>query len=100
TKNRTARCLGRSYSEVVSRELAMATVPKQSAAQVPPPKPEAGKIPGIATASVPDTLAALQVNPETGLTQAEVDARRKQLSDLLSEHGAQSTHVAMACPPI
>ncbi|HMA10527.1 MAG TPA: HAD-IC family P-type ATPase, partial [Steroidobacteraceae bacterium] len=31
----------------------------------------------IASASVPDTLAALDVNPETGLTLAEVDARRQ-----------------------
>jgi H+-transporting ATPase len=32
----------------------------------------------IASASVPDTLAVLNVNPETGLTRAEVDARRKE----------------------
>lgn len=56
----------------------MATVPKQSAPEAPPHEPEAGKIPNIAAASVPDTLAALQVNPDTGLTQAEVDIRRKQ----------------------
>ncbi len=55
----------------------MATVPKQSAAEVPPSKLEAGKIPGIGAASVPETLAALQVNPDTGLTRTEVDARRK-----------------------
>ena len=36
------------------------------------------KAPDIASASVPDTLAQLKVNPETGLTGAEVDARRKQ----------------------
>ena len=36
------------------------------------------KEPDFAAASVPDTLAALQVNPGTGLTQAGVDARRKQ----------------------
>ena len=35
------------------------------------------KAPDIASASVPDTLAQLEVNPETGLTRAEVDARRK-----------------------
>ena len=56
----------------------MATVPKQSAAEVPPSKPEAGKIPDIGAASVPETLAALRVNPDTGLTRAEVDARRKE----------------------
>jgi H+-transporting ATPase len=34
--------------------------------------------PDIAAASVPDTLAALHVNPGTGLTHAEVDVRRKE----------------------
>lgn len=34
--------------------------------------------PGLASASVHDTLAALHVNPETGLTHAEVDTRRKE----------------------
>jgi plasma-membrane proton-efflux P-type ATPase len=32
----------------------------------------------IASAPVPDTLAALDVNPETGLTHAEADARRQE----------------------
>ncbi|MGA2502107.1 MAG: HAD-IC family P-type ATPase, partial [Tepidisphaeraceae bacterium] len=36
------------------------------------------KTPDIASASLPDTLAALHVNPDTGLTHAEVDARRKE----------------------
>jgi plasma-membrane proton-efflux P-type ATPase len=36
------------------------------------------KPPDIASASVPDTLASLKVNPETGLAPAEVDVRRKQ----------------------
>ena len=36
------------------------------------------KPPDIASASVPDTLAALHVNPDTGLTRAEVDVRRKE----------------------
>ena len=40
--------------------------------------PSNRKEPDFAAASVPDTLAALQVNPETGLTHAEVDARRKE----------------------
>ena len=40
--------------------------------------PATAKAPDIASASVPDTLAALHVNPETGLTHAEVDARRKE----------------------
>ena len=34
--------------------------------------------PDIASASVPDTLAELHVNPDTGLTQAEVDVCRKE----------------------
>jgi H+-transporting ATPase len=36
------------------------------------------KAPDIAAASVPDTLAALGVNPDNGLTHAEVDVRRKE----------------------
>ena len=45
--------------------------------------PEASKIavakpPNIGCASVPDTLAALKVNPDTGLTAVEVDMRRKE----------------------
>jgi H+-transporting ATPase len=40
--------------------------------------PSTGKEPGIASASVADTLAALHVNPEKGLTHGEVDARRKE----------------------
>jgi H+-transporting ATPase len=33
---------------------------------------------GIASAPIPDTLAALEVNPETGLTHAGVDSRRQE----------------------
>ncbi|MFI5182361.1 MAG: plasma-membrane proton-efflux P-type ATPase [Thermoanaerobaculia bacterium] len=36
------------------------------------------KPPDIASASVPESLAALHVNPEAGLTRADVDARRKE----------------------
>ena len=43
-----------------------------------PAKPDETKPPEIASASVPDTLASLKVNPETGLAHAEVDVRRKQ----------------------
>ena len=39
------------------------------------PNPEP---PDIATASVPDALAALHVDPDTGLTHAEVDVRQKE----------------------
>jgi magnesium-transporting ATPase (P-type) len=43
-----------------------------------PTKPVSTKPPDIASASVTDTLAALHVNPDTGLTHAEVDASRKE----------------------
>jgi len=43
-----------------------------------PSKPATAKAPDIASVPVPDTLAALHVNPETGLTHAEVDTRRKE----------------------
>ena len=56
----------------------MRTTPDKSEATPAPPKPANGKPPDIATASVPETLAALHVNPDTGLTHAEVDARRKE----------------------
>ena len=55
----------------------MGTTQSKSEAEPAPPKPANAKAPEIATASVPDTLAALQVNPETGLAHAEVDSRRK-----------------------
>jgi magnesium-transporting ATPase (P-type) len=43
----------------------------------PPSKPVTAKAPDIASVPVPETLVALRVNPETGLTHAEVDTRRK-----------------------
>ncbi|MCE5265691.1 MAG: HAD-IC family P-type ATPase, partial [Deltaproteobacteria bacterium] len=45
---------------------------------IPSSKP-AGALPAgeIVSAALPDVLAALRVDPETGLTSAEVDARRK-----------------------
>jgi hypothetical protein len=48
--------------------------------QAAPPLAKSGtaKPPDIASASVPDTLAALHVNPDTGLTHADVDVRRKE----------------------
>jgi plasma-membrane proton-efflux P-type ATPase len=56
----------------------MQTPPKQSKAESAPSKPANTKPPDIASASVPDTLAALHVNPDTGLTHAEVEVRRKE----------------------
>jgi len=43
-----------------------------------PKTPANVKPPDIASGSVPDTLAALRVKPDTGLTHAEVDVRRKE----------------------
>ena len=39
--------------------------------------PTNANTPDIASASIPDTLAALHVKPDSGLTHAEVDLRRK-----------------------
>ena len=41
-------------------------------------KPTDAKPPDIASASVPDTLSSLNVNPDNGLARADVDTRRKQ----------------------
>ncbi len=49
--------------------------------------------PDIASASVPDTLAALRVNPDTGLTHAEVDLRRKESG--FNEVAEKHTHPAL-----
>ena len=56
----------------------MQTTPNKSEAEPAPSKPENTKPPDIASASVPDTLAALHVIHDIGLTQAEVDVRRKE----------------------
>ena len=45
---------------------------------IPRSMPAADKTLDIASASLPDTLAALHVNPESGLTCADVDSRRKE----------------------
>lgn len=55
----------------------MPTSPNKPEAGSAPGKPAGTKPPDIASASVPDTLASLKVNPNTGLVRAEVDARRK-----------------------
>ncbi|MGA2186696.1 MAG: HAD-IC family P-type ATPase, partial [Bryobacteraceae bacterium] len=56
----------------------MRMTPGKSEAEPAPSKPANAKPPDIAAASVPDTLAALHVNTDTGLTHAEVDVRRKE----------------------
>jgi H+-transporting ATPase len=43
-----------------------------------PTQPANAKPPDIASASIPDTLAALHINPDIGLTLAEVDVSREQ----------------------
>jgi len=52
----------------------MQTTPNKSDVDRPSKRPKA---PDIASASVPDTLAALRVDAHVGLTGAEVDTRRK-----------------------
>ena len=56
----------------------MRPVPQPSEAEPSASKSTTAKPPDIASASVPDTLAALTVNPDAGLARAEVDVRRKQ----------------------
>jgi H+-transporting ATPase len=56
----------------------MRTKPAESEAAPAHLKPPAAKEPDIASVPVADTLAALQVNPETGLTLADVETRRKE----------------------
>ena len=56
----------------------MQTATKKSEGEPPGLMLATAKAPEIASASVPHTLAALHVNPETGLTQGEVDTRRQE----------------------
>ena len=56
----------------------MQTTTNESETKPPRSMPATGKAPEIASASVPDTLAALHVNPATGLTHANVEASRKE----------------------
>ena len=56
----------------------MRTTSNESEADPAPTKPANTKPPDIASASVPDVLTALHVNPDAGLTHAEVDVRRKK----------------------
>jgi H+-transporting ATPase len=56
----------------------MPMTPNRSEVKPAPAKASDTKSPQIASASVPDTLASLKVNPETGLSRAEVEARLKE----------------------
>jgi magnesium-transporting ATPase (P-type) len=55
----------------------MRTTPNKADAERTLWKPANARPLDIAAASVQDTLAALHVNPDTGLTHGEVDVRRK-----------------------
>jgi plasma-membrane proton-efflux P-type ATPase len=68
----------------------METTANKSEAKSAPSKPANAKPPDIASASIPDTLATLHVNPDTGLTRAEVDVRRKK--DGYNEVAEQKGH--------
>jgi H+-transporting ATPase len=56
----------------------MSTRPDKTQAKPASATPTNAKLPDIASASVSDTLAALHVNIDTGLTHAEVEVRRKE----------------------
>jgi H+-transporting ATPase len=56
----------------------MPTTPNKPEDGAKPPMPAKAKAPEIASASVPDTLSTLKVNPDKGLTPAEVEDRRKE----------------------
>jgi len=56
----------------------MSASPSSSPRVTPPADQPAAKPPDIASASVPDTLATLHVDPAMGLARAEVDTRRKE----------------------
>jgi hypothetical protein len=53
----------------------MRTIHNKSEAEPAFSKPGNAKPPDIASRSVPDTLAAVHANPETGLARTEVGAR-------------------------
>ena len=74
--------------------MAMQAAPEKSEAQPVRSKPATAKAPDFATASVPDTLAALHVNPDTGLTRAEVDVRRKEhgYNEVAEKNGIRSSN--------
>ena len=56
----------------------MLSISSETEAKPASPKPSGGTLPHIAAASVPDTLASLNVNPDTGLMHAEADIRREE----------------------
>ncbi len=55
----------------------MQTATKDLGAKTPRSTPASSKVPDIVSASLSETLTTLDVKPESGLTRAEVNARRK-----------------------
>ncbi len=70
-----------STAQAPERIFTMLTIPSKSETEPAHPKPANANSPGIASELVPDALATLHVNPDTGLTLAEVDERRKEHGD-------------------
>jgi plasma-membrane proton-efflux P-type ATPase len=56
----------------------MRRTPNKTEAKLAPSEPANAKPPDSASVPVPDTLAALHVNPAIGLARAEVETRRKE----------------------
>ena len=56
----------------------MPTTSDKSEAEPAPSKPAHAEPPDVASAPLPDTLAELHVNPDTGLTRGEVETRRQE----------------------
>jgi H+-transporting ATPase len=63
---------------MLKRKVTMLTATEKSEAKPPGSTPAPAKAPEIASASVPDTLKALHVDPEKGLTHGEVETCRKE----------------------
>jgi H+-transporting ATPase len=72
----------------------MRTPAKRSEAEPEPSTPPSAELPDIASRSVPDTLEALRVRPEMGLTRAEVEVRRK--ADGYNEVSEKRGHPVLA----
>ena len=76
----------------------MKTVIEKSAAAISPMKATTAKAPHIAAASVPDTLAMLNVDPDTGLTHEVVDSSFVPQHDRAGTSALAKIDVGMANP--
>ena len=71
----------------------MQTLLNKSEARPASSKAATAKPADIASASIPETLAMLQVNPDVGLMQAEVDVRQKEFGyNEVAEKKVSGTH--------